>query len=168
MTVDDIEVIPKKRLLGEILIERGRIAHPHLNRALKIQKEEGGYIGEILVHLGVVEDRDIVAALVVQCNLPYIAIDRYEIDRNVLDLVPGEIARRHHVIPLDRVGGILSLVMQDPLDTSVMTHVRRHTHCRIAPFIATRREIDIAIGRWYGQGQDLPGRPVKWEEKQQV
>ncbi len=164
MTVDEIEVMPKKRLLGEILIERERIARLQLNRALKIQKEEGGYIGEILIHLGLVEDRDIVAALVVQCNLPYIAIDRYEIGRNVLDLVPGEIVRRHRVVPLDRVGGILSLVMLNPLDASVKTHVRRHTHCRIAPFIATRREIDTAIGRWYGQ--DFPEPPVSQGEKQ--
>jgi len=150
MTVDEIDATPKKRLLGEILIDRERITRLQLNQALKIQKEKGGYIGEILIGLKFVDDRDIVAALVVQCNIPYIAIDRYEIDRNVLQLVPREVVCRHRVIPLDRVGDILSLVMLNPFDTFVKTHVRRHTHCKVAPFIATRREIETAIDRWYG------------------
>lgn len=142
--------LSKKRLLGEILIDRGMLTRRQLREALDVQHREKGYLGEILVNLGYVEERDIVAALVVQCNLPYIAIDRYEIGREVLDLVPGEIVRRHRVVPLDRVGGILSLVMLDPFDAGVKGDLRRRTKCAIAPFIATRTEIDKAINRWYG------------------
>lgn len=148
-----MEHIPQKRLLGEILIERRIITPAQLHQALSRQKKEGGYLGEILIALGALEEKDIVAALVVQCNLPYIAIDRYEIDRRILNLVPKETVRRHRVIPLDRVGDILSLVMWDPFDANLKTSLRRSTRCKIAPFIATRGEIETAIRRWYGPTQ---------------
>ena len=151
MTAEDANSVPKKELLGEILVRRNLITNEQLNRALELQKKEGGFIGELLVRLGFMEERDIVVALVVQCNFPYIAVDKYEIDRHVIQLVPQETAKKYFVIPLDRVGEVLSVVMSDPLDLSVKAELQRLTNCRVAPFIATKSEINKAIDRWYGK-----------------
>ncbi|MBI5415790.1 MAG: hypothetical protein HZA29_03140 [Candidatus Omnitrophica bacterium] len=140
-----------RRLLGEILIDRKRITPAQLGQALGVQNKEGGYIGEILIKLGFVDEQDIIAALVVQCHLPYIAVDRYEITREVIALIPREMAFKHCIVPLDRVGDVLSLVMLDPLDVAVRTDVCRRTNCKVAPFISTRREIERAIDQSYGK-----------------
>lgn len=142
----------KKQLLGTILLERGEITRNQLKHALEVQEKQGGaYLGEILVGLGYVEEHDVVAALVIQCHIPYIAIDKYEIDRSIVRLVPEEIVRKYRVVPLDRVNDILSVVMLDPLDTAVKVELRRVTHCRLVPFVATQGEILKAIRRWYGE-----------------
>ena len=151
MTAEEINSATKKELVGEILIRRKLIGHDQLNRALEVQKKEGGYVGGILVKLGYVEERDIVIALVVQCNFPYIAVDKYEIDRKIIQLISKEMARKSHVIPLDRVGDVLSVVMADPLDLAVKAELQRMTNCRVATFIATKAEITRAIERWYGK-----------------
>ena len=77
------------------------------------------------------------------------AVDRYEINRDVVALVPKELACRHCIMPLDRVGNVLSLVMLDPLDMDIRADVGQRTNCRVAPFISTRREIEKAIGQCY-------------------
>lgn len=143
-------VVYKKRFLGEILIERNKVTLLQLERALNVQKREGGYLGEILVNLGFLEEQEVIAALVIQCHLPYIAVDRYEINSEVIALVPREMACRYCIMPLDRVGDILSLVMLDPLDMDARTDVGQRTNCRIAPFISTRKEIERAISQCYG------------------
>ena len=143
--------IPKKEFLGEILIRRGLITEKQLEHALEIQKKEKACIGDILVKLGFVEELDVVAALVVQCNFPYIFINKYDIDRNILQMIPKEIACRHRVIPLDRVGDILSVVMVDPLDTSLKVELQRMTNCRIVPFVTTKKEMEKALERWYAE-----------------
>lgn len=143
------KISSKKRLLGRILLERSIINQTQLKHAVEIQEEQGTYFGEILTSLGYVQEHDIVAALVVQCHIPYIAIDRYEIDKNILQLVPANIARKYRVIPLDRVNDILSVVMADPLDETAKAELRQATHCRLAPFIATESEINKSIHRWY-------------------
>ena len=67
----------------------------------EIQKKENGFVGEILIKLGFIEERDIVVALVVQCGLPYIAINKYSIEPSILKLIPKEVALKEKVVPLD-------------------------------------------------------------------
>ncbi|MBI3315174.1 MAG: hypothetical protein HYZ86_04485 [Candidatus Omnitrophica bacterium] len=142
--------IMERVLIGEILMKRKRITQAQLDHALEVQKKENGFIGEILVKLGYLDERDIVVALVVQCGLPYIAVNKYNIDPQVLTVIPREIALRERVVPLDRIGGILSVVMSNPLSDARQAELETLTKCRVATFIATKSEIDEAIARFYG------------------
>ncbi|MBF0330701.1 MAG: hypothetical protein HQL17_02100 [Candidatus Omnitrophica bacterium] len=142
-----------RRLIGEVLVERALITDIQLERALFVQKTEGGgYLGNILVRLGFVQEIDIVTALVLQCNLPYISISKYAIDPNIAALIPPDVAHRDRLIPLDKIGNILSVVMQNPLDDDMRSKVETMTGCRIAIFISTREEIDQALIRLYPSG----------------
>jgi len=138
-----------KFLLGEILIQRKRINRDQLQVALDIQKEKGGFIGEILVGLGYLDERDIVVALVIQCGLPYIAVNKYTIDPQIVRLIPKAIALKEKVIALDKIGDILSVVMVNPLTDERKDHLETLTKCHIATFISTKTEIEEAIARNY-------------------
>lgn len=139
----------EKLLIGEILIKRNRITRQQLDHALETQKKEGGFVGELLVKLGYVEERDIVVALVVQCGLPYIAVDKYTIEPAVVRMIPQDMARQERMIALDKIGDILSVVMTNPLSADRKAKLESMTGCRIATFIATRSEIEEAIARNY-------------------
>ena len=157
MTTEENNLVFKKQLLGDVLVKRRLITQEQLKYALEVQraslkdpqKKSGGYLGEILIKLGFVEERDIVVALVVQCNFPYIAVDQYIIDQSILQLVPKEFAVEHLLVPLDRVGNILSVVMVNPLDIAVRAVLHRITKYIIASFIATRAQIENTLDRWY-------------------
>ena len=155
MTLIDRELpLVRKQLLGSILLDRDLITKDQIKQVLQIQEKQGGYFGKILVNLGYIDEHDIVTALVIQCHVPYIAIDQYDIDQNTLRLVPREIARKYHVIPLDQANKILSVVMADPLDTEAKSELKQITNCRLVPFIATQREIESAIHRGYDFDND--------------
>jgi len=138
-----------KVLLGEILIQRKKITREQLEGALQAQKGKGGFIGEILVNFGLLDERDIVVALVIQCGLPYIAVNKYTIHPEVLRLIPKEVAQKEKVIALDRIGEILSVVMVNPLTDDKKNYLEKLTKCRIATFISTKAEIEEAIARNY-------------------
>ena len=142
--------MPNERLLiGEILIKRKRITKEQLEHALQVQKKESGFVGEILVKLGYLEERDIVVALVVQCGLPYIAVNKYAIDPQVVRMIPKETACQERLIALDRIGDILSVVMTNPLSGDKKAKLEALTKCRIATFISTKSEIEEAITKNY-------------------
>ena len=61
--------------LGELLIERQQITEEDLERALELQKERGEKLGKILVDLGFIAMRDVMAALSDQLNVPLVVID---------------------------------------------------------------------------------------------
>jgi type IV pilus assembly protein PilB len=138
-----------KVLLGEILIQRKKITREQLESALQEQKGKGGFVGEILVNFGFIDERDIVVALVIQCGLPYIAVNKYKIDPEIVRLIPKEVAQKEKVIALDRIGEILSVVMVNPLSEDKTTYLESLTKCRIATFISTKGEIEEAITRNY-------------------
>ena len=102
---------PIKRLvskqLGELLKERNIITDAQLKEGLEIQKEKGGLIGEILVSLGYAKEEEIAQALTVQYGFPYLPLDNYEIDREIIKLIPQETAKKYGVIPIDKIGTTL-------------------------------------------------------------
>jgi len=150
MTLTDRKLsVTRKQLLGSILLDRDLITQGQLEHVLQIQEKQGGYLGKILVDLGYVNEHDIVTGLVIQCHVPYIAIDQYDIDQTTLQLVPSAIARKYNVIPLDQVNKILSIVMADPLNMEAKSELQNITNCRLVPFIATQGEIEKAIHRCY-------------------
>ena len=140
---------PKRLLIGEILLERKKITPAQLEQALKIQQDGHGFLGEILVKLGYLDDRDIVVALITQCGLPYISVNKYQVDPEIIRLIPVDVAKEHHVIPLDRIGDVLSVVMTNPLTDELREKLESLTSCRVATFISTKGEIDEAIARSY-------------------
>lgn len=143
------DLISKKQLIGQILIKRNLITRERLREALDLQKIQGGLIGEVLVKLGYATERDIVIALIIQCGFPYIAVNKYDIDSKILKLIPEEVAKKHHIIPLDLVGDVLSVVMANPLNSIIIEEIEKLTDCKIATFIATKSEIDEAIAHRY-------------------
>ena len=152
MVILENEPAMDKTLIGKILMQRGVIQESQLQKALDQQKKEEKLLGEILADLGYLEEIDIVVALMVQCNLPYIAVNKYGINEDVLPLIPEDFARAFHVIPLERVGDILSVVMADPLDRKLTERIEDRAQMKVSPFIATQTEIDQAIDHWYGKG----------------
>jgi len=138
-----------KVLLGEILIQRKRITREQLDAALQMQGDKGGFIGEILVSMGFIDERDIVVALVIQCGLPYIAVNKYAIDPAIVRLISKEVAQKEKIIALDRIGEILSVVMVNPLSEDKKKYLETLTKCSIATFISTKTEIEEAIARNY-------------------
>lgn len=142
-----------RKLIGEVLIERGVITPAQLQAALEAKKNEPSvYVGDILIRMGFAAEIDIVTALVLQCNLPYIAVSQHCIVPEVLCLIPGDIVRRERVVPLDRIGNIFSVVMANPLNETLREEMERLTGCRIAVFISTASEIGKAIDRFYPKG----------------
>ncbi len=139
------------RLIGEILVERGFITEDQLKTALAVQQDEGSSVclGGVLIRLGYVSEIDIVTAVVLQCDLPYIAVTRHAIDPEVARLIPVDVAYRNHLVPLDRIGNIVSVVTLSPLDAKVRREVEALTGCHVAMFISTASEIDQALARAY-------------------
>ena len=58
-----------KPLLGEMLVENGVITREQMNKALEVQKEEGGLIGIILVAQGIISEQKLVEYLAMQAKI---------------------------------------------------------------------------------------------------
>lgn len=127
--------IPHKRL-GEVLLEEEAITREQLEKALAIQRAEGGFVGQILVNLGFTTQEVVASCLVKQCKIPHLSLLDYDITQEVFDLVPREICEKHHLLPIDKLGRILTVAMVDPLDLEALEAVRKSCpELRIKPIL---------------------------------
>jgi len=135
--------------LGELLIERGVINQRQLEKALAIQQERGGLIGEILVDLGFSKEEDIAQALTTQYGFPYLPLGNYEISVEVANLIPGRVARQYLLVPIDKIGTNLTLAMSNPLNVQAIEDVELISGCNVQIFVSTSSDIKRAIEKQY-------------------
>ena len=135
--------------LGELLIERGIIEQRHLDKALTFQKERGGLLGEVLVELGFAREEDIAQALTAQYGFPYLPLSNYEINPEVINIVPARVARQYLLIPIDKLGNNLTLAMSNPLNVQAIEDIELLSGCNVQTFVSTSSDIKRAIQKYY-------------------
>lgn len=138
-----------KEKLGELLIAQGFINQEQLNKALTIQKEQGGLMGEILVELGFCSEEDVAQALTAQYGFPYLPLSNYEINPEVLNIIPDRVARQYLLVPVDKLGNNLTITMSDPLNTQALEDVELLSGCMVQTFVSTSSDIKKAITKYY-------------------
>lgn len=148
MTPDSKMSLRKK--IGELLLEQGLINKELLNEALNFQKKYGGFIGDYLVHHGYVSEKDIVLCICRQYGFPYIDISSFTIDKHVINLVPVSIAEKFCLIPIDKIGQLITIAMANPLNLEAIEMLKSATGCEIQVFIATISDIKNALEIYYG------------------
>ena len=145
---------PRRKInkpLGELLIERGIITASQLEKALNIQKQKGGLIGEIIVNLGFAEEKDIAYSLSIQYGFPYIPLDNYDVSPEIIKVIPRQVADQYCLLPLDKIGNTLMVAMADPLNSHAVEDIEYLTSCVVQIFISTISDIKKAIEKYYGK-----------------
>jgi type IV pilus assembly protein PilB len=137
--------------LGELLIKENLLAPEQLKLALEYQRQNGGRLGSCLVKMGYVRDDDVIAVLSRQYGVPSINLKYYEVESDVLKLVPRETAVRYEVVPLSRVGSTLTIAMTDPTNVFAMDDIKFMTGYTVEPVVASESSIQQAIQRHYGE-----------------
>ncbi|MBZ5673271.1 MAG: type II secretion system ATPase GspE [Acidobacteriia bacterium] len=138
--------------LGEILIERKLITPDDLARALDIQKERGGEkLGKIMVDLGFIAMRDLLAALAEQLQVPVLTLEGPPAVSPELETLAPRFLRQFRCVPVALHDHTVTLAMADPLDFETRNAVESSTGLTVLAGIALEQEILDSIDRYYGQ-----------------
>jgi chromosomal replication initiator protein DnaA len=114
---------PKGRL-GDMLVREGAISPAQLAEALTKQRESGRFLGQVLVELSFITQATLVSILVKQCKIPHISLLDYNVSEELFKLVPKELCLKYNLLPIDKLGRILTLAMVDPLDIEALERIR--------------------------------------------
>ncbi len=148
-------MLPLKRLvkkqLGELLIERGIVTKAQLEKALRFQKEKGGLLGQILIVLGFTKEEEIAKALTVQYGFPFLPLENYELNKNVVRLIPENVSRQYCLIALDKIGDTLTVSMFNPLNVKATEDIELLSKCNVQVFVSTMTDINNALDKFYGK-----------------
>ena len=139
--------------LGEILIERGKIQDEDLARALELQQERGDKIGKIIVDMGLIAQRDMLAALSDQLGIPLVTIDGPPSSAPEVDRLSHRFLRQVRAFPIAVADSTITLAMADPLDFETIAAVRSFSGFEVRPMLVAEQEVLDAIEKHYGEAE---------------
>ncbi len=149
-----------KKKMGDILIEAGLITSDQVETAMFLQKTNKKRLGKILIELGHVTEEQLAKAISRQFSLPILDWEAVTVNKEVLSLVPREIAEKGLVFPIELQDKELLLAMADPLDFGTMDYITFLNGLRISVTVSTESAILEAVEKHYGSW-DLLGNILK-------
>ncbi len=138
-----------KDSLTQILIKNKLISQENLDKAIQLQKEKGGRLSELLVNLGLIQEKDLVIALSQGLGIPPIDLSKLKIDTDVTKLISKETAKHYLILPISKVGNTLTVAMADPLNIFTIDDLKILTGLKINPVITTAKDIMSSIESSY-------------------
>ncbi len=131
-----------RKKLGEILAGMGAVTQKQVEDILIKTKTSGKRIGEALVEAGLVKDEQVAKALATQWGLEYVDLFGSKAIESVdLKLIPEDLVKKHHILPLGKVNGKLQLVIHDPTDLELEDLLRFRLNSEIERKVASRTQI---------------------------
>lgn len=143
-------MVVKRKKIGEILQDIGLVDEKQLTAALQEQKETRERLGIVLVRMGVISSEDLCNALAGQFGMDVIDLSKEKIDPQALRKVPSSIARRQKVMPIRLDDGTLTVAMSNPLDFLALDNLRAMLGCDVIGVLTTPDSIEKALANHYG------------------
>ena len=138
------------RKIGEFLVNRKVLSKDDLEYALGKEADSGVPLAKILSAEGLVSERDLVAAVADQLNIPFWDPTTTPVSPLVDGMIPAELAVKHAVVGVGVEGDALLVATDNPLDDGTMAVIGQATGWRARPCLATRADVAAALTATYG------------------
>jgi len=153
--------------LGELLVEAQMITREQLEEVLALQQHDRRRLGTLLVENGLVTETQVTQILSQQLSVPWVSLHHIDFARQLLNLVPRELAERFCLVPIfvrkvRGYGETLYVAMDEPGDDAALQEVSQYAGLPVRVMIAPPSDIRSAIRAYYGTSDRPDGaeRPV--------
>lgn len=145
--------MPEK--LGRLLVSKKIITEQQLQKALEEQKSSGERLGSILIKLGYIKEDTLLSFLSSQYGIPSINLCEFNINPDLIKLIPADLAHKYLVFPLALKGTTLVIAMADPSNIFAIDDIKFLTGYRIEALAAVESAIKEALNEYYDTSASL-------------
>jgi len=145
----------RQKLLGQVLMEMGKITQEELDEAVAIKQQKGGAIGVVLVDLGHCEKADVAAALAIQAGMRRVFLDEMEVPPEVIEKMDSTTARSYSVIPIEYDAGKLTVAMADPNNFRALDELHMLLGCEVQAAVADPAAVVRALDKYYAHAESV-------------
>jgi len=131
--------------IGQLLVQAGLIDEEQLEEALAAQKTSGKMLCQTLIDLNYVREGQVLPILAKQYGCSFAEVGRLTLQPDIFKVIPRELIRKLHVLPIRVKDGVLTVAMSNPLDLEILDLLKGRTSMRIEPVVAMEESIDRAI-----------------------
>jgi type IV pilus assembly protein PilB len=141
--------------IGELLVRENLLSTEQLKQARDVATQKGSRLGAQITQLGFLDENELTEFVAKQYGVPSINLDDFDIEAEVTQLIPEEVALKHTVIPVNRAGSTLILATSDPSNIFALDDIKFLTGYSIQPVVAAEEAIKRAIEKHYDQSANM-------------
>ncbi len=145
----------KKKNIGALLIECGKITSDDLEEGLRIQKELHLKLGETLIKLGKVTKDDIEWILSKQLDIPFVIVENISLDPGLISKFPRELLVKSKVLPLYETDDEIAIATDDPLNGDVFEAIQALSGKKIKLSSGNGEKIEEILVQFF-KGEGVP------------
>ncbi len=154
------------RRIGQILVDLGFLTEEQVDLVLEEQQHRPGELfGRIAVELGFCTQEQVAHALAEQMGLPLVRLRDMTIPPEVLSQVTEPMAQLYRIIPVAFKDNTLTVAMCEPQKLSVIDELRSFLGYEIRPVVATEKDVQEALDRYYSSGTESVESIIEQLEK---
>lgn len=131
--------------ITDYLVQKGYLSQENLDKLLQLKREKQVSLAELIIKLGYVKEQKLVDIFSNYLSLPPVRVKNLKISKQILSILPKEIIQRHNLIPISKIGNVLTVAMADPLDLFAVDDLIKITGCQVNMVVAPLSEIKEAI-----------------------
>ena len=146
--------------LGELLVREKMLTSNQLKDALDFQKKHEVPLSSAFASLGYLSGEEMAQALSRLLGYPYLDLDQFEVDPDVVNFIQLETAKKYMVLPIHRIRSFLTLAMVDPTDMDIIEDIRFRTGLSIQPVIASESALMKGIEKLYGDSHEMRAKEI--------
>jgi type IV pilus assembly protein PilB len=140
--------------IGDVLVREGLITPEQLHMAQQDARNNNTRLGYSLVKLSIIAESELTRTLAKQYRVPAVDLDRVNVDPKIIKLIPAEQALKHLVLPLRRVGRMLTVAMANPTDAGAIDNLKFITRHDIEPVIVGEYTLRKHLEQYYDVRQE--------------
>ncbi len=141
--------------IGELLVKENLLSADQLQKARSGAAAKGKRLGAEITELGFLDETELTDFVAKQYGVPSIDLDEFDVDAEVTQLIPEDVATKHNVVPVNRAGSTLILATADPSNIFALDDIKFLTGYNIQPVVASEEAIKRAIEKFYEQSDVL-------------
>lgn len=140
----------------DLLLKQGLITQSQIEKALEEVKRTGLTLEQALQKLGFVIEEDIIKVRADSLGVPYMDLKDYIIDAELIKLIPESAAKKYKVVPLFKIGSVLTVAMVNPNDIVALDQVRNISKINdIDTVLTTEKGIQKILDTSYAAGNSI-------------
>jgi len=132
----------KEKKIGQILVDAEIISEEQLDAALEVQKKSGFLLGKIIMNLGYLDEDELIKFIAEQYRIPCVSLERYEFNKELLQVLPEDVSKTYGVIPLDIIGDILTVGIADVPDERMFKRLEDLTGYKVQVMLVTTTDFN--------------------------
>ncbi len=144
----------RDRLL-QILIDDKLITEEQLGKAMEVQKRQGGPLSQVLIDENYITEEVLMVSLSEHLGIPPININRVKVPKEIVNLIPKQLATFYQVIPISKMGNTLTVAMADPLNVFALDDLKLMSGMEIQPVVSNPRDVKEKLEEVYSSTSEL-------------